>query len=548
MPIEIEVGVERGRWRFSRIGSCEIWLTGHLLCMSDPDFYLAAASAVHLRSEELDRWLSSIRGHFAFVVRSDGLTLAAVDQVRSIPLFYGSVKSLTVVGPDVQKVTERLNLSSTDYDSGAILSWAMAGYTTGRSTILRQLYQLRAGETFIAPANAETFEIRRYSCYAPWLVQQNSEEDFLGQLKQVSTELLQTLANSVGDRPIVVPLSAGLDSRMIVSGLVEVGFCNIKCFAYGRPGNFEVAASQRIADALGLPWTFVPFRHKDQAELFRSDLWAEYQRFSNGLSATPFAQDFLAIKTLREVEWLPPDAVIVNGNTGDFISGGHVPSGLPADPSATSDERERQLLMSLVSRHFRLWNDLAGPRNDELVMELIRQEWRSAGLQAGNPEVDHALFEFTEFQDRQAKYVINGQRAYDFFDIEWRLPLWDSPFMRFWETVPRHLKTGQSLYRRFLFQENWGGVWAGWDFPKPKPSGWLRPLMLGARAASLAFGRDWMPIERRYFAYWFEVLNNYAVVPYSRVVLDGRGARNAIAWHTLAFFESADLPWPEPSR
>ena len=38
---------------------------------------------------------------------------------------------------------------------------------------------------------------------------------------------------------------------------------------------------------------------------------------------------------------------------------------------------------------------------------------------------DFGLYEFSEFKNRQTKYVITVQRVYEFFGYEWRLPLWD---------------------------------------------------------------------------------------------------------------------------
>ena len=55
----------------------------------------------------------------------------------------------------------------------------------------------------------------------------------------------------------------------------------------------------------------------------------------------------------------------------------------------------------------------------------------------------HRIYEILEFEDRQVKYVINGQRLYEFFGYEWRLPLWDSLYLNFWEKVPLEYKFDQ---------------------------------------------------------------------------------------------------------
>ena len=71
----------------------------------------------------------------------------------------------------------------------------------------------------------------------------------------------------------------------------------------------------------------------------------------------------------------------------------------------------------------------------------------------------HKLYEELEFSNRQCKFVINGQRLYEFFDYQWRLPLWDSLYIDFWESAPLEEKLNQKLYKKTLHNTNWCNVW-----------------------------------------------------------------------------------------
>jgi asparagine synthase (glutamine-hydrolysing) len=154
------------------------------------------------------------------------------------------------------------------------------------------------------------------------------------------------------------------------------------------------------------------------------------------------------------------------------------------------------------------------------------------GVVLGTPERDYAIYEYSEYQNRQAKYVINGQRIYDFLGVDWRLPLWDRDFVDFWEGVPIEHKRRQALYRETLMAENWGGVWDRASWPRNISPHWMRPLRFALRAAHLPLGRErWHKFERRYLSYWMDIVANYAVVSYGRVARDRRGHRNAISWH-----------------
>ena len=59
------------------------------------------------------------------------------------------------------------------------------------------------------------------------------------------------------------------------------------------------------------------------------------------------------------------------------------------------------------------------------------------------------LYEKWEYEERQIKYVVNGQKTYDFLNINWYLPLWESEFVKFWTSVDKKYRFRQNLYREY---------------------------------------------------------------------------------------------------
>ena len=44
---------------------------------------------------------------------------------------------------------------------------------------------------------------------------------------------------------------------------------------------------------------------------------------------------------------------------------------------------------------------------------------------------DYQLYEYLEWKTRQARYLVRNQRVYEFFNFDWRLPLWDQRLVEF---------------------------------------------------------------------------------------------------------------------
>jgi asparagine synthase (glutamine-hydrolysing) len=410
-------------------------------------------------------------------------------------------------------------------------AFALSGFTVGDGTLYRDVRTLLPGQ-YLLGHKTKPAKVLRYHTWRPWRPERTTPGDLFEPLSTLHERIISDLIASAQGRPILIPLSAGLDSRFVASGLVEAGYGNVRCFAYGLAGNREAFMSKKIAERLGLPWTFVPYTNRSVRAATATDDHRAYERYADSFTAIPFPQDYPALMALRERGELDPESIVVNGNSGDFITGNHIPPSLFEPKDDGPEARLSRILDGLVSKHFKHWEVLKTPERLAEVRRLLTAEIEGFGGLPEDPAGDHGIYEMSEFIDRQSKYVINGQRCYEWLGLSWRLPLWDRALLDFWEKAPLAAKRQQTLYRQVLERDNWGGAWR--DLPvnptRIRPA-WLVPLRLLAKAAHAPLGRArWHRFEKRYLEYWMAPLCSYAPWSYARVARDTRGHWSAIGW------------------
>jgi hypothetical protein len=126
------------------------------------------------------------------------------------------------------------------------------------------------------------------------------------------------------------------------------------------------------------------------------------------------------------------------------------------------------------------------------------------------------------------------QRSYEFFEYEWRMPLWSNCMLDFWEGVSFDDKLNQKLYKNMLHKNNWGGVWS--DIPineKQINSLWVRYLRNAFKIIVGPLGKPtWHQFERNVFQYYLDPTANTRIVPYHKVLFDMRGQRHRVSWQT----------------
>lgn len=140
-----------------------------------------------------------------------------------------------------------------------------------------------------------------------------------------------------------------------------------------------------------------------------------------------------------------------------------------------------------------------------------------------------------EYENRQAKYVVNCQRLYDYNKIDWLLPLWNISFVKFWKSVPIEYKLNQMLYKKVLYELNLGNVWTKeyniLPYITPK---WVKVPRLLMKIIFFLFGKEkWHAFERRYILYWTDIVYGLCIHSYMNIIKNKNGFRNAVSWLAL---------------
>ncbi len=454
------------------------------------DFFCGVAARNN--QDTLQSVLRSLKGTFAAIIIGKRHTWLVADRIRSIPLFYAVAHGALYAGAD------RVNVR-------AVYEFLAAGYCLQARTLYEGLFQLMAGEYLLFDATEGTCSLVTYYRYPHHEQKEVDEVRLLARAHEAFLSAFKRLMSELEGRTAVVPLSGGIDSRLVAVMLKRLGHSPCVCISYGVPGNWESRISKRVAESLGMKWIFVPYSRKMWRAIAGSKRWSGFFYGHDNLCALQHGDDWPAVKTLREKGQIPDDAVFVPGHTGDFISGGHLQyifSGGHA--GVTSPEYcAEKLIRKHLSLNARL---LADPACLGMFQEDIKRFFTAQGGKTAQQNAD--AYEQWEWRERQAKFIINAVRSYEDWGYEWRVPLWDAEIMHLWSQVPLHYKRDKKLYHAFIAEHDASDVFAG-SFSRPKLH---RKRRLG--------------VLRRYLDYFRDPKGIYGAYDYVTVSIRHRHRRN----------------------
>jgi len=384
-----------------------------------------------------------LNGFFAIIYKRDNLCLGIVDRVRSVPLFYSKEDNFFQIADDPHGLIDPN--SKFRFNAQSSTEFLLTGYVTGDETLHEDIFQIRPGEFVIAEkkSNGKT-ELSQvnYFTYFSDIILDWDDEALEEELNKRIEKIFDKYSSSLRSRNLFVPLSGGLDSRLIVAMFKKAGMEKITCFTYGNPKSEDAVLSYNVANSLGYNWRFFPYRGRPfWANLANDHLLDRFISFASAYSSIAHPQDWPAARHLISVLG-DLDPVFVPGHTGDFLSGGHVPWEIMRE---NGNENLADLVAnSIFSHHYNLW-PLPQMCHD-LRQDLLDRIKRSFFTYPRDRNSAVKCYEQWEWAGRQAKFIINSVRVYDFFRKDWALPLWDNDLMDFFIKLGPSEKYQKRIY------------------------------------------------------------------------------------------------------
>jgi asparagine synthase (glutamine-hydrolysing) len=465
--------------------------------------------------------------NFYLIIWSKNFLFCTVDHISSFQLLYKITDKKIVIKDNLSE----LNFVSNQFARKTIIN---SGYTLGAQTLSNSYKTLMPCEYIIYNNNKIEIDFY-YNINFSYSKNLASESQF----EKVIEKLFIRLKKNYGENNIIVPISSGLDSRFILSALKYFGFKNVKLFTH----YFQNIRDKRIAKMLSqyfdYPIEFVNLKIKDSRNIYKSREFNEYKNYRQTQNVLNNHGDFISIFKLIKKKFININTdLIMNGQSGDFISGNHIPLFLFEDKDKPLNDLISKTLDFIILKHFNLWSEKKINKDQLEIKQHIKKLYFK---KIENWQDIISSYEKFEFENRQVKWVIGQQKVYDFFGLNSYLPLWSLSMIDFF-TKKIHIeqKKNQIFYKEFLIKKNYSNVWKSIPInPKENFTLTFSIIRLIFKGFFLFLGKEkWHNFEKKYLSYFMDSTCITTCYPYIHYIKAKKIPRNAIAFIARDFLKN----------
>jgi len=430
---------------------------------------LLAYFAACTTKEQLCQCVKNANGMFSVLIQKEDELLVAVDRLRCFPLFYRWKKDCLRISDEVDALFDDQEPKCWNNEARAMFS--TCGYTVAEDTLIDGVYQSQAGEVLSFKDNHT-----ERKCYFSFDASPSDIgfEEAKQQLKSLIDKVGKRMVACLKGRPVAVPLSGGLDSRLLVYLLHKNGYQNVTCFTYGkRKGNDELGRSEKVARHFAYPWKFVDYESVDVSGLLEDEEFLSYCHYASQYSSKFYFSEYFAAKYLMEQSGFDKNTVFIPGHSGDMLAGSHLRSYM------NDYSNLNQVCNDLIYNHFNLKETV--PEERRIIRRKLKGQL--SVLHSQQPSYSW-LYEFWDLRERQAKYIVNSCKLWEFMGCAYLLPLWDAELTDFFASLPFEYRLCKKLYEDVLwelFQAE--GLIFEEDHRMRLPSGWKEELKLMVKRA-----------------------------------------------------------------
>lgn len=374
--------------------------------------------------DNIEQVVKNLGGYFAIVIQEEKQITLVSDIIRSFPVFYN----------ERGDVTDDIELLKGDIDELSIKELLQARWVSGEETIYKNVKQLENASIVYIYKNGKIQKKKYFKCKHIYNTSYSFEE-----LDTVFQKMTDRLIMYLNGKTAVIPLSGGGDSRLLAYYLKKSGYPSIITYTYGNDNLGEVETSKKVAEFLKLPWHFVEYKRKECKMIYNNN--KKRYNIMNYLGrgySIPLIQELEAINQLFNSKIIDKDCIIIPGFTLDFLAGSHLYSEF-----MTECDIDSQLVIEMIYKN----NYNLTKNNNNIFNEKLE---KLLSIESGkiNPNIGLDLYEKYDFEERQAKFINNAIRVYDYYGIKWYLPFWDKDVIGFWSKVSME----DRYQRKFLIE------------------------------------------------------------------------------------------------
>lgn len=383
--------------------------------------------------------LKELNGCFSIYFETDNFVFLASDKFATYPLFYSRHDENIYVSDRVSYIVK--STGNKKVNENAVRDITYTGYTYLNETLISGINQVIASECIVI--NKSDLSVNRttyflYSYDKSKLIETESATSMFDEIcKKVSKRLIQSL----GGRNCVVFLSGGVDSRFCAY-LLKIGGYSDKTtlITYGSKLSPDYSPAVKTASALNMKHMCIPYKRKNWENTYKDKDSLSYLKYSQNISISAHLREHFVVRELLDNKTISKEDIIIPGHLG----------------TVAGREYTKEQLCSISSTHKRLidktvlfYNMERFPDGNEYLLSRTKSLFPPE-CSSTDPLYYLSIYNNAASCTYSIKYLINSLRAYDYYGMEWRLPLLDTEIIDFFNCLPFEAIVNKRFFKEYV--------------------------------------------------------------------------------------------------
>jgi len=315
-------------------------------------------------SQQFEHKIVQANGLFSVIIQLNEQVLAAVDRLRSFPLFYYQQDGNLTISDNANWLRQHFQI--TDLATSQMQEFRSSGFVSADRTLLQGIFQIQTG-AWLSFEGQDTKQI----FYHQYHIMKPVEIDFEQATVELDSNIRKSFnrfIESLKGRTVALSLSGGFDSRLIAVMLKEMDYKNVLCYTFGHANSPEVPVAKRTAEALNLPWIFIEHNSEFVGNFLEDPNFENYFKFSANLTSMFFLESYFALRYIKQSNLVPDDAIFICGHSGDFLAGSQLVKNGGIQEKASLEKISKQI----SKRKYNLLS-LSSSSHQELAKQINEQ-------------------------------------------------------------------------------------------------------------------------------------------------------------------------------